>query len=282
MSALESAKAFGDVLVRRWRNGVHEEVTDKLAEEVPVALTYHGVPYVVMLATPADLADLALGFTLSEGIVANRSEILSVDVAQADDGVHTVNIRIQTERFSQLLRRQRNTTGRTGCGLCGEATVEEAIRNPPRVPRGVDVRADELHAALVDLRSRQSLNTVTGSVHAAAWAVPGEGIVVVREDVGRHNALDKVIGALKREPPGRALDQGYFLITSRASYEMVQKTATVGGSFLVAVSAPTAFAVRIARATGLTLVGFARENQRVIYSAPERLLDTQPTSCEPA
>jgi len=282
MPVLDSAGAFGDVLVRRWRNGKHEEVTDQLAEEVPVAFTYHGVPYVVMLATPADLADLALGFTLSEGIVADRSEVLSIDVAARENDVYNVNIRIRTERFSQLLRRQRNTTGRTGCGLCGEATVEEAIRTPARVPQGVAVHAAELHAALVDLRSRQSLNAVTGSVHAAAWAVPGEGIVVVREDVGRHNALDKVIGALQRDPPGRALDQGYFLITSRASYEMVQKTATVGGAFLVAVSAPTAFAVRLARASGMTLVGFARENQRVVYAAPERLLDPQQVRCEPA
>jgi FdhD protein len=281
-TTLESANAVGDVLVRRWRNGVNEEVTDKLAEEVPVAFTYHGVPYVVMLATPADLGDLALGFTLSEGIVADRSEVLSVEVGPRGDTNYNVNIRITSERFSQLLRRERNTTGRTGCGLCGEATVAEAIRTPPPVPKGVEVRADELHAALIDLRSRQSLNAMTGSVHAAAWAVPGQGIVVVREDVGRHNALDKVIGALKRDPPGRALDQGYFLITSRASYEMVQKTATVGGAFLVAVSAPTAFAVRLARGCGMTLVGFARENQRVVYSAPERLLDTQPLRCEPA
>jgi FdhD protein len=273
-----STPGVSDVLVRRWRDGVQEELSDKVAEEVPVALTYNGIPYVVMLCTPLNLEDLALGFTLSEGIVAGRGEISSVEVSPPSEGTYQVNIGIGGERFSQLLRRQRNTTGRTGCGLCGEATVEEAIRPIPQTSRGVRVQAEELHAALRDLRTRQKLNALTGSVHAAAWVVPGQGISVVREDVGRHNALDKVIGALKRDSADFDLAQGYFVITSRASYEMVQKTATVGGAFLVAVSAPTAFAVRLARSSGMTLVGFVRDDQRVVYSAGERLIETQPTS----
>jgi FdhD protein len=273
---VESASAgASDVVVRRWRSGVDEELSDKVAEEVPVALTYHGVPYVVMLASPLNLEDLALGFTLSEGIVAHRREVTSVERVPSDDGSHKVNIGIASERFSQLLRRQRNTTGRTGCGLCGEATVEEAIHPIPVVPEGVQVEAKELHASLRELRSRQLLNSMTGSVHAAAWVVPGRGVAVVREDVGRHNALDKVIGALKRDDADFDLSQGYFLITSRASYEMVQKTAMVGGAFLVAVSAPTAFAVRLARSAGMTLIGFARDDQRVVYSGAQRLIDSR-------
>lgn len=264
-----------DVVVRRWRGGVEEELSDKVAEEVPVALTYHGVPYVVMLASPLNLDDLALGFTLSEGIVANRGEVVSIELRPPSEGSYQVNIGISSERFSQLLRRQRNTTGRTGCGLCGEATVEEAIRPMPSVAEGVRVDAEELHAALRELRAQQTLNALTGSVHAAGWVVPGKGVVLVREDVGRHNALDKVIGALKRDSADVDLSQGYFVITSRASYEMVQKTATVGGTFLVAVSAPTAFAVRLARSAGMTLVGFARDDQRVVYAGAERLIDTR-------
>jgi FdhD protein len=264
---------MSDVVVRRWRDGADEELSDKLAEEVPVALTYQGVPYVVMLASPLNLEDLALGFTLSEGIVAHRGEVSSVSLSSPGEGSYQVDIGISSERFSQLLRRQRNTTGRTGCGLCGEATVDEAIRPIPAAPKGVQVRADDLHRALRDLRAQQQLNALTGSVHAAAWVVPGRGIALVREDVGRHNALDKVIGALKRDAADFDLSQGYFVITSRASYEMVQKTAMVGGAFLVAVSAPTAFAVRLARSAGMTLVGFARDNQHVVYSGAERLIE---------
>ena len=275
MSGTESTTGVSEVVVRRWRDGVDEELSDKVAEEVPIALTYHGVPYVVMLASPLNLEDLALGFTLSEGIVGHRSEVTSVDVRPPAEGSYQVDIGISSERFSQLLRRQRNTTGRTGCGLCGEATVAEAIRPITSVPEGGHVRADDLHRALRDLRARQLLNALTGSVHAAAWVVPERGIALVREDVGRHNALDKVIGALKRDAPDFDFSQGYFLITSRASYEMVHKTATVGGAFLVAVSAPTAFAVRLARSAGMTLVGFARDDQHVMYSGAERLIESQ-------
>lgn len=258
------------VTVKRWRDGEVASVTDHVAEEVPVALTYHGVPHVVMLATPADLEDLAVGFTLSESIVANRGEIRSVEAGQRDDGALEVRIGIAADRFSDLLRRQRNLTGRTGCGLCGAQTVEEAIRNPGPVPQGVSVSSGALHEALLELKSRQEINSRTGSVHAAAWVVPGSGIRCVREDVGRHNALDKVIGAVVRADGDFAA--GYFLVTSRASYEMVQKAATVGAAFLAAVSAPTAFAVRLAAASGLTLVGFAREHQHVVYAHPARLI----------
>jgi FdhD protein len=259
-----------DVSVARWREGVVQQVSDQVAEEVPVALTYHGVPHVVMLTTPADLEDLAVGFTLSESIVANRDEIRSVEAAQREDGALEVRIGVAADRFSELLRRQRNLTGRTGCGLCGAQTVEEAIRNPPPVKSALMVHSTGLHQALLDLQGRQEINSRTGSVHAAAWVVPNAGIQFVREDVGRHNALDKVIGAVVRA--GGDFADGYFIVTSRASYEMVQKAATVGAAFLAAVSAPTAFAIRLAEAAGLTLVGFAREHQHVVYAHPQRLI----------
>ena len=259
-----------EVQVARWIDGSTRRVTDQLAEEVPVALTFHGIPHVVMLATPSDVEDLAVGFTLSEGI-ATASEIRSVESVQHDDGSLEARISIASERFSELLRRQRNLTGRTGCGLCGAQTVEEAIRELASVPQGPRISVSELHAALADLQRWQTINARTGSVHAAAWALPDAGIQLVREDVGRHNALDKVIGAMARA--GSDFAAGYFLITSRASYEMVQKTATVGGTFLAAVSAPTAFAVRLANSTGMTLVGFARERQHVVYANPARLID---------
>ena len=264
-----------EVTVQRWRDGKIERVADQVAEEVPVALTFHGVPHVVMLATPANLEDLAVGFTLSEMIVDSPDEIQSVESAMRDDGALEVRISIAAAKFSDLLRRQRNLTGRTGCGLCGAQTVEDAIRHPAPVRDGVSVEVKALHAALLDLRQRQEINLRTGSVHAAAWVSPESGIQLVREDVGRHNALDKVIGAVTRA--GGDFRSGYFIVTSRASYEMVQKAVTVGGTLLAAVSAPTAFAVRLAEASGLTLIGFAREHQHVVYAHPSRLICTSTT-----
>jgi FdhD protein len=254
--------------VERWLRGSTTHTTDRVAEEIPVALVYHGVPHVVMLATPANLEDFATGFTLSEGLVAHREEIQSVEVQRGADAID-VRIGIATERFSQMLERRRYLTGRTGCGLCGAETVEQAIRPPPRVGGGVKLSVAELHAALTDIQTRQPINALTGSVHAAAWIEPGRGIACVREDVGRHNALDKTIGALTRA--GADFTTGCMLITSRASYEMVQKSATVGVSFVIAVSAPTALAIRVAHLSGVTLVGFARREQHVVYTHPERL-----------
>jgi len=268
-AAPASPELRSEVRVQRWINGKVESALDQVAEEQPVALSYHGIPYVVMLATPADLEDLAVGFTWSEGLVDKPSEIRSVELFNERDALE-LRIGIDTEHFSALLRRHRNLTGRTGCGLCGAETIEQAIRHPAPVAQGVTITADELHAALAELHTRQPLNAKTGSVHAAAWALPGKGIQVVREDVGRHNALDKVIGALVRADID--CTQGYLLITSRASYEMVQKAATVGITLLAAVSAPTALAIRLADAANLTLVGFARLHQHVLYAHPQRLL----------
>jgi FdhD protein len=272
MSAEAAAQAqsppavSAEVAIERWTRGSTAATTDQVAEEMPVALVYHDVPHVVMLATPADLEDYAVGFTLSEGLVARADEIRGVQVAAGAASID-VKITVAWERFTQLL--QRNLAGRTGCGLCGAERAEDAIREPAQVPAGVSITAAELHAAIAELGTRQPINARTGSVHAAAWVVPGRGIVLVREDVGRHNALDKTIGALVRA--GGDCAGGYMLITSRASYEMVQKCATVGISLLVALSAPTAFAVRLAQRCGLTLVAFARADQHVVYAHPQRL-----------
>jgi FdhD protein len=258
-----------EVEIDRWSRGTLSHTTDEVAEEMPVALVYHDVPHVVMLATPADLEDYAVGFTLSEALVASPEEIRGVEVslgaASAD-----VRITVAWERFTQLLQRRRNLAGRTGCGLCGAETAADAIRECTPVPEGVSITAAELHAAIAELGRRQPINTRTGSVHAAAWVVPGGGIRVVREDVGRHNALDKTIGALVRAQAD--LRAGYMVITSRASYEMVQKCATVGIALLVALSAPTAFAVRLAQRCGLTLVAFARADSHVVYAHPRRII----------
>ena len=293
-----------EVGVERWQAGRSERVTDRVAEETPVALVYHGVPHVVMLATPADLEDYAVGFTISEGLVGNAGEIQSIEIAPAthsgkaashrhgvaprnanprtsamasaagglDAAAIEVRIGIASERFTELLKRRRNLTGRTGCGLCGTETLDEAMRSVPRVAGKLSVSVTDLHDALVRLESMQPVNSRTGSVHAAAWARPGEGIQFVREDVGRHNALDKAIGALVRSGASAAdVAGGYMIVTSRASYEMVQKSAAAGISLLAAVSAPTALAIRVAEESGVTLVGFARPDRHVVYTHPERL-----------
>jgi len=267
-AAAPQAAVSAQLDVARWTRGTLAQTTDLVAEEMPVALVYHEVPHVVMLATPADLEDYAVGFTLSEGLVARADEIRGVTVTQGAAAAD-VNISVAWERFTQLLQRRRNLAGRTGCGLCGAETAADAIREPPPVPGGISVSAAELHESIAQLPERQLINSRTGSVHAAAWVVPGAGIQVVREDVGRHNALDKTIGALSRA--GTDFSSGYMLITSRASYEMVQKAATLGISLLVAFSAPTAFAVRLAQRAGLTLVAFARADRHVIYTHPHRL-----------
>ena len=197
-----------------------------------------------------------------------EGEIRGVEVRRGADSVD-VHVTVAWERFTQLLHRRRNLTGRTGCGLCGAETAADAIRETAAVPAGVELTSAELHEAIEQLGGLQPINARTGSVHAAAWVVPGQGIQLVREDVGRHNALDKAIGALVRG--GADLAAGYMLMTSRASYELVQKCATVGIPFLAALSAPTAFAVRLAERSGITLVAFARRDRHVVYAHPQRL-----------
>lgn len=254
--------------VERWHQGTHTRQEDCIAEEAPVALMYNGEPHVVMLATPTDLEDFALGFSLTENIVASRDEVEAIRIFQRSEGIE-VRVRIPDNRCESAADRGRNLAGRTGCGLCGARTLEQAVRRPPPVGAGVRVTAEDLALSLTQIRERQRLNRLTGGVHAAAWAVPGAGIQWVREDVGRHNALDKLIGALARKDSD--FGAGFVVVTSRASYEMVQKCAAVGISFLAAISAPTGLAVRLAEASGLTLVAFARDRDHVVYAHPRRL-----------
>jgi FdhD protein len=258
------------VTVTRWNEGRLSTVADTVAEEIPVAFKYQGVSHVVMLASPRDLRDLAIGFTLTEAIVGDPSEIRSVEVATVD-GALEVHLNIAPERFSQLLKRQRNLSGRTGCGMCGAETLADAIRSPVSLSGALQLRADDVQEALAGLAKGQVLNAMTGSIHAAAWAVPGHGVLLVREDVGRHNALDKLIGALVQQ--GEDLGRGFVVMSSRASYELIQKVATVGITTLVAVSAPTGFAIRSAEQFGVTLVGFARTGRHVVYAHAERFED---------
>jgi FdhD protein len=257
--------------VERWKGNSYSRQLDYIAEEAPVSLIYNGMPHVVMLATPKDLEDFALGFSITEGIVQRADEVLSTRVYQRSNGIE-VRIKITEQRFGCLADKGRNLTGRTGCGLCGSNNLDQAIRPTNPVNGRLAVPATELCSALDQLRERQTLNQLTGAVHAAAWVVPGQGIQYVREDVGRHNALDKLIGLLLRS--GRNPADGFLIMTSRASYELVQKAATVGITLLAAISAPTGLAIRLAEDTGLTLVGFARDDQHVVYTHSERLTHT--------
>lgn len=243
---------------------------DTVPEEVPVALSYNGISHAVMLASPADLEDFALGFSLSEGILAAPSELYSLELEAGERGV-VVNMRIAEERFFALKSRRRALAGRTGCGLCGVESLDQVARPLAPLPPGPVFPAAALQRALADLRGRQPLRDRTGGVHAAAWADTNGELLLAREDVGRHNALDKLIGALV----GGGFDPhaGFALVTSRASFEMVQKAASAGVPLLAAVSAPTGYAIRLAAEVGLTLAGFVRAGRHALYSHPERISD---------
>jgi FdhD protein len=262
--------------VTRVQGGVEEHADDWLAQEVPVAVLYDGEPFAVMMATPADLEDFAFGFSLTEGRVADANAIRSVAILE---GLEGIELNISTDSGSTDgsstdapadLRQERLMPGRSGCGICGSRTLEEVVRHPATVGEGIRIDSATLERALASLRDSQPINAMTGSVHAAAWASEDGTLVKVREDVGRHNALDKLIGAMLREDidPQR----GFAVITSRASYEMVTKAATAGISLLAAISAPTALAVHLARDCGVTLVGFARPGRHVIYTHPQRMI----------
>lgn len=234
-------------------------LSETLAQETPVALFYNGVPHVVMMATPADLEDFAVGFSLTEGIVAAPEDIEIVDVLRREGGL-ALHLAIPPQRFEALQDRRRALVGRTGCGLCGAEALDTAVRAVRRVDSPARVSPARISAAFARLATRQPLNAECGALHAAA-AILGDALLV-REDVGRHNALDKVVGALARE----GLRADAMLVTSRASYELVHKTAEAGIALLAAVSAPTAYAVRLAQEAGLTLVVFARDERMTVYA----------------
>ncbi len=266
------APALVRVPVVRMDNGVRSDTADLVAEEVPVALVYNGISHAVMMATPRDLDDFALGFSLTEGILAHPGELYDLDVSETCNGVE-IRMDIAARRFDALKTRRRALTGRTGCGLCGvdsldalAPAVHPLAENTATTPF---LSLDAIDAALRTLRASQTLHDATGATHATAWADDSGTILAVREDVGRHNALDKLIGFLARRKTD--ISRGFVLTSSRASYEMVQKTTILGAVALIAISAPTAMAVRLAQDSGLTLAGFARGGRLVIYSGAERV-----------
>lgn len=240
-----------------------------VAEEVPVSLVYNLRPHVVMMASPADLEDFAIGFTLTEGIVQSIAEITRVEVVAHAQGIE-VQVEVAEASAGQLKSRGRSLIGRTGCGLCGVESIQDALRELKPVSRGANISLDALWRAERELPGLQTWNRDTGSLHAAVWVTPEGDPAVVREDVGRHNALDKVIGALARS--GRNPADGFMVITSRASYELVQKAVSAGVRLLAAVSRPTGLAIRLAEASGLTLVALLRGNTANVYAHGERLV----------
>jgi FdhD protein len=241
-----------------------------LPEETPVAITYNRVSHAVMMATPADFHDFALGFTLNERIVAGPSEIEEIEIIAAPRGAVELRLWITESRMEALDHRRRHLTGAMGCGLCGLDSLEEATRPPPTVPGGLTLRAEDIAAACAALAPAQQLSQLTRAVHAAGYWVRGRGMVAVREDVGRHNALDKLAGALVSA--GDQASEGVLVMTSRVSIELIQKAAVMGVQILAAVSAPTLLAVREAEAIGMTLIGVARDDGFEVFTQAERIL----------
>jgi FdhD protein len=274
---------LSEVNVKRWRDGKLAKAKDNIAEETPIALIYNGVSHAVMLATPQDLEDFALGFSLSEGILQDKSQLYDIEIVAQKQGIE-LRLDVATEAFVKLKERRRNLVGRTGCGLCGAESLEQALRLPSLEYNKTDAMQTNIHApsrtsfetikaasiqkAFHAIQAKQVLQQATGATHACAWVNANGEIAVLREDVGRHNAMDKLMGALAK----RAIhEHGFILTSSRASVEMVQKVAVAGYNVLAAISAPTGLAVRIAEAYGVTLVGFLRDQQFVIYAHGDRI-----------
>ena len=256
------------VTVLKWdRQGSHRR-DDQVATEIPVALTYNKKSHVVMMVTPSDLEDFAIGFSLTEGIIERASDVAGIKVIERENGLE-VALTVNEKCFAQLDLQRRNLVGRTGCGLCGAESLEQAIRAPAVVAADVIVSSGAIQTAIRKLDDHQPLQTATGAVHGAAWCSLDGEIQVLREDVGRHNALDKLIGHLTRA--GTDTRTGFVVISSRASYEMLYKVAAVGIQVLVAVSAATSLAIDFAHRSGITLVGFGRPGRHNIYTFEQRI-----------
>jgi FdhD protein len=251
-----------------WRDGCANEGARQIPEETALALTYNGGTYAVMMGTPRDLRDFAIGFSVSEGIVRSPGEIESLDIIELDDGIE-LRMWLGAEKAAMLSERRRHIAGPTGCGICGIESIAEAIRPPAIVRNGRSFAPREIMAAMATIAPLQKINIETRAVHAAAFWTPARGIVALREDVGRHNALDKLAGVLAMQRVSAR--EGMVLLTSRVSVEMVQKTAAIGAPLMVAVSAPTALAVRMAEAAGITLAAIARSDGFEVFTHPDRI-----------
>lgn len=238
-------------------------------EETPVAFSFAGTTHAVMMASPADFEDFALGFSLTEGIIAQPQEIEAIEVEDHGAGID-IQIRLKDQANTRFEARRRRLAGPVGCGLCGIESIEEAMRSIDKVGASkLTLDADDITRSVKLLSKVQPLHSETGAVHAAGFYVPGKGIVMAREDVGRHNALDKLAGALAKAGIDGA--SGAVVVTSRVSVEMVQKTAAIGSAFIMAVSAPTALAIRTAEEAGMTLVALVRGDDFDVFTHPERV-----------
>jgi FdhD protein len=252
-----------------WRDGSVNEGARTIPEETALALTYNGGTYAVMMGTPRDLRDFAIGFSLSEGIIQSPDDIDTLDIVDLDDGIE-LRMWLAPSRADRLSERRRHIAGPTGCGLCGIDSIAEAIRPAAIVAQGRSFAPREIMTAMQSVPPLQQINIETRAVHAAAFWMPARGIVALREDVGRHNALDKLAGAVAQERV--AAGEGMVLLTSRISVEMVQKAAAMGAPLMVAVSAPTALAVRMADAASITLAAIARADGFEVFTHPGRIV----------
>ncbi len=267
------AKTLAATGLQRWCEGRDSSADEDLvASEVPVALTINRQSYVVMMATPMDLEDFALGFCLSEGLLRSKEELHSVRVLPREQGLELA-LTVPSEVAERLASQRRNLTGRTGCGLCGAESLEQAVRPLPPLGQHLRVAHAAVQRALRALPTHQPLQAASGAVHGAAWCRPDGNIELAREDVGRHNALDKLIGALLQA--GQDPRTGFLLVSSRASYEMVQKSVLAGVELLAAVSAPTSLAIELASASGLSLLGFTRPGRHNVYTGADRLYEEE-------
>ena len=257
-----------------WRDGHLGEGTRLIPEETAIALTYNGGTYAVMMGTPQNLRDFAIGFSLSEGIVQSPDEVESLDIVELDDGIE-LRMWLASPQAERVNERRRHIAGPTGCGICGIEFIAEAVRPAAVVAEGSVFSPHDIMAAMASINLLQQINIQTRAVHAAAFWTPAHGLVALREDVGRHNALDKLAGALALAAIPAA--DGMVLLTSRVSVEMVQKTAAIAAPLMVAMSAPTALAVRTADAAGITLAAIARADGFEIFTHPRRIAVTQHT-----
>jgi FdhD protein len=245
-----------------------ETLDETVAQEVAVALVYNGISHAVMMATPCDLEDLAYGFSLTERIVERPSEIYDVEIEPEGRGIE-VRLEIAAQRMTGLQARRRSLAGRTGCGLCGVDSLDAALRTVSWVETTASVARGAIERAMAALPDQQHMNRLNGATHAAGWADADGTLVAVREDVGRHNALDKLAGSLAKQEGAR--NGGFVVVTSRCSYEMVQKAAAIGATAIAAVSAPTSLAIETAEQAGVALVAFVRNGRLTAYTHADRI-----------